>query len=96
MQACGDEPIGGYPRGDSYACEETTRQQARYAEMKKSISHQGVRHQNKLTLTLTTDLMEQVKDEAEKKAMPVATWIRVALIEYLENRVSDTTNATLA
>ena len=40
--------------------------------------------------------MEQVKDEAEKKAMPVATWIRVALIEYLENRVSDTTNATLA
>lgn len=54
--------------------------------MKKSISQQGVRHQNKLTLTLTTDLMEQVKDEAEKKAMPVATWIRVALIEYLGKR----------
>ncbi len=64
--------------------------------MKNTISRQGVRHQNKLTLTLNTDLMEQVKDAADKKAMPVATWVRVALIEYLENRVSDTTNATLA
>ena len=62
--------------------------------MMERISQQGVRHQNKLTLTLTSDLMEQVKDEAGKKAMPVATWIRVALIEYLENRVSDTADAT--
>ena len=58
--------------------------------MKDCISQQGVRHQNKLTLTLTSDLMEQVKNEAGKKAMPVATWIRAALVEYLENRVSDT------
>lgn len=64
--------------------------------MKKTISRQGVRHQNKLTVTLNTDLMDQVKDAAGKKAMPVATWVRVALVEYLENRVSDTTNATLA
>ncbi len=52
----------------------------------------GVRHlsQNKLTLTLQDDLFEQVKSEAGKKAMPVATWIRAVLAEYLQNRVSDT------
>lgn len=61
----------------------------------KNISQQGVRHQNKLTLTLTDDLMEIVKDSATKKAMPLATWIRLAIVEYLENRVSDTSNTTL-
>ena len=57
--------------------------------MKASISKQGVRHQNKITLTLNADMMDKVKEESAAKAMPVATWIRAALIDYL-NRVSDT------
>ena len=64
--------------------------------MKTSISKQGVRHQNKLTLTLSAELMSEVREEADKKAMPVATWIRVALIEYLENRVSDTADVKVS
>lgn len=57
----------------------------------------GVRHlsQNKLTLTLQDELFEQVKSEAGKKAMPVATWIRSVLADYLQNRVSDTDSVSI-
>lgn len=60
--------------------------------MSEAVIMEGVRHQmqNKLTLTLKEELMDQVRAEAEKKAMPVATWIRSVLAEYLQNRVSDT------
>ena len=53
-------------------------------------SKPGVRHQAKITLTLPEDMMSQVKEESGKQAMPVATWIRAALVDYLQNRVSDT------
>ncbi len=59
--------------------------------MSRSIIKEGVRHQTKITLTLNSEMMEQVKTESGKKAMPVATWVRAALSEYLQSRVSDTT-----
>ena len=58
--------------------------------MSKVISQQGVRHQAKITLTLPEAMLSQVKEESGKMAMPVATWIRAALVDYLQNRVSDT------
>ena len=65
--------------------------------MSEDIITGGVRHpmQNKLTLTLREDLMEQVKAEADKKAMPVATWIRSILADYLQSRVSDTRDSAV-
>lgn len=58
--------------------------------MSRSIIKEGVRHQTKITLTLNSEMMEQVKKESGKKAMPVSTWVRAALAEYLQSRVSDT------
>lgn len=58
------------------------------SQLKKSDT--GVRHQRKLTITIPEDMWNEVKTEADKKAMPAATWIRVALLEHLERRVSDT------
>lgn len=57
--------------------------------MSEVISKEGVRHQNKITLTLNSDMMDKVREESSAKAMPVATWIRAALVEYLKG-VSDT------
>lgn len=58
--------------------------------MKTAISSEGVRHQTRITLTLNADMMEQVKKESSMKAMPVSTWVRAALADYLQSRVSDT------
>lgn len=57
--------------------------------MSRSIIKQGVRHQTKITLTLNSEMMEHVKKESGKKAMPVSTWVRAALAEYLLDKVSD-------
>ncbi len=54
--------------------------------MSRSINKEGVRHQTKITLTLNSKMMEQVKTESGKKAMPVSTWVRAALAEYLQSR----------
>lgn len=58
--------------------------------MSRSIIKQGVRHQAKITLTLNSEMMEQVKKESGKKAMPVSTWVRAALVAYLLDKVSGT------
>lgn len=50
----------------------------------------GVRHQAKVTVTLKKEMYQRAKEEADSKAIPFASFVRMALAEYLQNRVSDT------
>lgn len=61
--------------------------------IKRKMHSGGVRHpkaQCKISLTLPADMLERVQEEASKTAMPVATWVRVAVVERLQTGVSDT------
>lgn len=57
---------------------------------------QGVRHPRKgvshckITLTVSEEMMQQVREEAARKAVPSATWVRMAIVEHLQTGVSDT------
>lgn len=53
----------------------------------------GVRHQAKVTVTLKKELYLRAKEEADSKAIPFASFVRMALAEYLQNQVSDTNKA---
>lgn len=60
----------------------------------KSISPaKGVRHQAKITVTLKKEMYQRAKAEADSKAIPFASFVRMALAEYLQNPVSDTGKA---
>lgn len=50
----------------------------------------GVGHQAKVTVTLKKEMYLLAKAEADNKAIPFASFVRMALAEYLQSQVSDT------
>lgn len=51
---------------------------------------QGVRHPERITVSLKADMYEKAKRIADSKAMPFASFVRMVLAEHLQSRVSDT------
>lgn len=53
--------------------------------MKNKTASQGVRHRNRVTITIPADMLQQAKEAAAASGQSVSEFIRAALIEHLQD-----------